>query len=196
MQGAASTGFVVGVGDLITVFAAMISVGGAIVAARIAGATAKLLAAERSREEKRHFCLHLQQQFDSPEFFRCRFKAWQQLNHGDFDSPVKLSELLRGDHWTPELSTTFHFFESLNRYCREGLIDEPLATKLFGRSYEMWWNGLISRIEVDEAGLPYQQWLEEVKGLHARIVRVHAPAPPPTAKRWIRVPGLPLSGID
>jgi hypothetical protein len=162
--------FALGTSDLIAIGAAVISMIGAIVAGIIAAGSAKRLAAVRSSEERRHFCLHLQQQFDSPELFRCRYKAWQKLNHGDFEGPVKLGALLNGEHWTPEVSTTIHFFESLNRYCEENLIDEELATKLFGRSYEMWWQGLLGRIEVDEAGQPYRAWLDSVRALHGRIV--------------------------
>jgi hypothetical protein len=145
---------------------------GALAAGMIAAGSARRLAAARSSEVRRSFCLHLQQQFDSPELFRCRYKAWQKLNNGDFKDPVKLSELLNGEHWTSEVSTTIHFFESLNRYCAEKLIDEELATKLFGRSYEMWWQGLLGRIEVDEAGEPYRAWLDGVRALHDRIVPV------------------------
>jgi hypothetical protein len=137
------------------------------------------LAAARRGEEKRNFCLHLQQQFDSPEFFRCRYKAWEKLNRGDFEGPIKLSELLSGEHWTSEVSTTIHFFESLNRYCRENLIDEELAAKLFGRSYEMWWQGLLGRIEIDEAGEHYRDWLEGIQALHDRIVRTTDRTPAP-----------------
>jgi hypothetical protein len=36
----------------------------------------------------------------------------------------------------------------------------------------MWWQGLLERIEVDEAGEPYRAWLDGVRALHDRIVPV------------------------
>jgi len=170
MQGTDFSEFTLRASDMIAIGAAVVSLAGAMIAAFMANGASKRLAFARSREERRHFCLHLQQQFDSPEFFQCRFKAWQKLNNGDFNPPIRLGELLHGEHWTPEVSTTIHFFESLNRYCDEDLIDEELATKLFGRSYEMWWRGLIGQIIVDEAGEPYRDWLHGIQALHGRIV--------------------------
>ena len=169
----------IGVSEVVAIGGALVSMAGALIAALIAAQTSQRLATARSREERRNFCLHLQQQFDSPEFFQCRYRAWQKLNDGDFNAPIKLSELLRSEHWTPEVSTTIHFFESLNRYCSEGLIDEELAAKLFGRTYAMWWQHLIGRIEVDEAGEPYRKWLEGVQALHARVVRASDQTPVP-----------------
>ncbi len=170
MQGTDIPEFTLRASDVIAIGGAVVSLAGALIAAFIANEASRRLAIARSKAERRHFCLHLQQQFDSPEFFRCRFKAWQKLNKGDFTKPMRLSELLHGDHWTPEVSTIIHFFESLNRYCDEDLIDEELATKLFGRSYEMWWHGLIGHIVVDQAGEQYRDWLGSVQALHSRIV--------------------------
>lgn len=155
--------------DQVAIAAAAVSLLAAVVAGFIAARSARSLAEARSAEERRAFCLHLQQQFDSPEMFRCRFKAWQQLRRGEFSGQVKLSELLNGESWTPELSLTLHFFESLDRYCAEALIDQSLAIKLFGRSYLMWWNGLLSRIEIDETGAQYTSWLAGVTAFQKRL---------------------------
>ena len=177
-----TTEFVLRTSDLIAIGGAVVSLIGALATAIIAARSATSLATARSQEERRNFCLHLQQQFDSPEFFRCRYKAWQKLNSGDFKDPVKLSELLNSEHWTPEVSTTIHFFESLNHYCAENLIDEELAAKMFGRSYEMWWQGLLGRIEIDEAGESYRAWLDGVRALHDRIAPADDTAKSPVGR--------------
>ncbi len=179
-RGAASPGDGAGVGaSLGSVAAALVSLAGALAAALMAGNVSRSLAAERRRDERRTFCLHLQQQFDSPEFFRCRYEAWKKLNRGDFAGVRTLSDLLHGEHWTPEVSAVFHFFESLNRYCEEELIDAELAGKLFGRSYDMWFRGVLARIEVDPAAEGYRPWLDGVRALGTRMSGGFSAAPLP-----------------
>ena len=146
-----------------------------------ASRSAYLLAQDRGREEKRQFCFELQTQFDSPQMFDCRYKAWQKLDKGDFASVTNVSQLLSSSHWTFEVSTVIHFFESLNRYCDEGLVDSELATKLFGRTYQLWYDRLLSHLAVDESALSYREWFSGICAFERHVVAAGLKRPAPSA---------------
>lgn len=42
-----------------------------------------------------------------------------------------------------------HFFESLEYYCEQKMIDQELAAKIFGRVYKMWYERLIKNMMID-----------------------------------------------
>jgi hypothetical protein len=165
-------------GDYVQIVGLAVALAAAFISALLSSRTALLLAKDRGREERRQFCFHLQSQFDSPPMFECRYKAWTKLVKGDFDSIKTVSELLNSPHWTYEVSTVIHFFESLNRYCDEDLVDPCLAVKLFGRSYELWYQGVLARLTLDPAAESNRSWFYEIRAFHVRVDPVNAPQKP------------------
>jgi hypothetical protein len=156
----------------------------AVLSAYWASRSAYLLAAQREKIEARQFCFELQRQFDSPEMFRSRYSAWQKLNSGSLAGIKNVSELLSSEHWTADVSTVIHFFESLSRYCDEGLVDGPIAAKLFGRSYDLWYQGLLGRLELDAAAATSHDWFEGIRAFHKRVQagELVRPAPQPRGR--------------
>jgi hypothetical protein len=67
------------------------------------------------------------------------------------------------------VSTVIHFFESLSRYCDEGLVDTRLAAKLFGRSYELWYQGLLGHLELDAEAQSSHDWFDGIRAFHKRV---------------------------
>jgi hypothetical protein len=156
--------------EIIQLGAVVVTLLAALVTTTVAAVVSIRLARQQRLDTKRQFCFELQRQFDSPRMFQCRFTAWRMLENGDFNSIRTVGELFKSEKWTFEVSAVIHFFESLERYCGEGLVDEKLASQLFGRTFIMWYERLLKRLTVDERSEAYAPWVDAVRKLHTRCL--------------------------
>lgn len=168
--------------SMVAIIAAGVSLFGALLTAAAATITSLRLAKSRERAEKRALCLNLQQQFDSPPMFKHRYQAWKTIEDANLPERLSVGDLFE-NYWDESVSAVVHFFESLEQYCGEDLIDRDLAVALFGRPYQLWDDILLSRLEVDEGSQYYLPWLTGVRafrervGPHADAVRIADPGP-------------------
>lgn len=114
---------------------------------------------------KKNLCLELKKHFDSPDIFKSRYAAWQKLHNKELENIKTVSELFQCGKYDNDISIVFHFFESLGSYCSEGMIDLVLAKKFFYRTYKMWYDGLISKLTIDDKSKDYESWLNNLKYL-------------------------------
>ncbi len=152
----------------VAIIAAGVSLLGAFITAAAASITSLRLARSQDRNEKRKLCLNLQQQFDSPAMFRHRYDAWKKIEMADLPHRITVRELF-DKHWDESVSAVVHFFESLEQYCGQNLIDEDLAVALLGRPYMLWNDKLLSRLAIDDSSRYYLPWVTGVRAFGKRL---------------------------
>lgn len=152
----------------IALVAAVLSLIGAFATAVIATLTAVVLARSNERNEKRRLCLLLREEFDGAPMFHHRYEAWKSINAANLPAEVTISELFER-HWDEHVSAVVHFFESLEQFCGQGLIDPDLAVTLFARPYRLWHDLLLSRLRVDAKSEYYLPWLTRIGDFAKRL---------------------------
>lgn len=138
-----------------------------LITAAIAALVAWRIFLGQRNDAKRQFCFELQRQFDSPEMFKCRYEAWRLLNSSAFIGVTTTDQLVAHANYTVQLSTVLHFFETLDHFADQGLIDVKLAGKMFNRTYQLWYEKLIKDL-APSADQNLQIWMASIKGLNAR----------------------------
>ena len=154
----------------IAVVAAGLSLFGALVTAGIATLTSVLLARANTVSERRRLCFALQQQFDSPAMFHHRFEAWKTIEEAALPTELSVRDLF-DNHWDESISAVVHFFESLEQFCGQDLVDKDLAVTLFARPYTLWNDKLLARLQVDETSQYYLPWLTGIRAFGNRLPR-------------------------